>query len=128
MIARPPKCAGYMYRSITRFPFRNKFPNNRRKTRQVTDPGDCVSIYQLKFSTTGFIAHMKNVSNKQRYGTATFSSDHYIDLRYMHIQKILTYNETVQSKKSFESYIQKVSLNISHYHAQNGRFQDNMFV
>ena len=46
----------------------------------------------------------------------------------MHLQKTLNSEETVGYKKAFEAYIQKVVVNIRHYHTKNGRFQENLFM
>ena len=46
------------------------------------------------------------------------------DLSYMHLQKTFASEETVQAKRYFYAYIQKVGTKIKYYHSYNGIFQD----
>ena len=46
----------------------------------------------------------------------------------MHLQTALTSEETLQDKHAFESYATSMGVKILHYHADNGRFSDKLFV
>ena len=72
-------------------PWRTKFPNNGGKIQQVTSPGECIYVDQIKSSTLGFIAQIKFRPTKQRWFAATISTYHYSDLSYLHLQNILAY-------------------------------------
>ena len=49
-------------------------------------------------------------------------------LSYVHLQRTLTAKDTLESKKAFEAYARKHGIKIKHYHADNGRFAENMFM
>ena len=53
---------------------------------------------------------------------------HYSDLLYVHLQNILTSEDTVLYKRFFEDYIQEVGVKIRHNNADNGRFKYNAFM
>jgi hypothetical protein len=40
----------------------------------------------------------------------------------------MTSEETVKSKLAFEKYAASHGVHIKHYHADNGRFKDNLFL
>ena len=55
-------------------------------------------------------------------------TDHYSDIRYLHLHTSLTYYKTVQSKKAFKFYIQKIGENMSNYYTVNIIFHDIEFM
>ena len=97
-------------------------------SRVATDPGQIVSVDQLKSPTPGFIAQLKGTLTKQRYKYATVFVDQYSRLSYVHLQRTITSEETVQAKIAFERYAQERGVQIRHYHANNGRFADKGFI
>ena len=125
---KSPKCAGCIYGAMTKRPWRTKAQQNKQKIRSVTRPGDCVSVDQLESTTPGFIAQLKGKLTKQRYRAATVFVDHASRLSYVHLQKSLSSDETVQAKRAFEAYARSHGIIIRHYHADNGRFADNAFL
>ena len=44
------------------------------------------------------------------------------------MQKQLTSKETLEAKHAFEAHCRKHEVNVRHYHADNGRFADNLFL
>jgi hypothetical protein len=58
----------------------------------------------------------------------TVFTDHFSDLSYVHLQKTITSAETLEAKDAFEAYAKSVGVTIQHYHADNGRFSDNLFL
>ena len=125
---KPPKCAGCIYGAMTKRPWTTRSPKNRGKLPTVTSPGDCVSVDQLESTAPGFIAQMKGRLTKQRYQAATIFVDHQSRLGYVHLQRDLTSVETLKAKKAFEAYARHKGVQVKHYHADNGRFADNMFI
>jgi hypothetical protein len=123
-----PKCAGCIYRAMTKMPWRTNASPNQAKTVVVTWPGDCVSVDQLESSTPGFVAQLKGILTKRRYTCATIFVDHYSRLGYNHMQQQLTSDETVEAKHAFEAFSRSQGVTIKHYHADNGRFADNAFL
>ena len=125
---RPPKCATCLYGSMTKRPWRTKAMSNRVKVRQVTQPGDCVSVDQMQSTLPGFMGQLKGRLTKKRYNCATVFVDHHSRLTYIHLQESLSSEHTLQAKHAFEAFCNKHHVIVSHYHADNGRFADNMFL
>ena len=113
---------------MTRKPWRVKGKKNRGQLRKVKSPGDCVSVDQLESRTPCFIGVMRGSVTKRRYTNATIFIDHFSDLSYVHIQKSLTVEETILAKLAFQAYTRNHGVIIKHYHADNGRFVDNLFI
>ena len=125
---RVPKCPACIYGKMTRRAKRTKNEASKIEARTITGPGACVSVDQLESSTLGLIGHMKGMPTVQRYRCATVYVDHYSRLSYIHLQKQLTSEETVQGKVAFEKYCEARGVTVRHYHADNGRFSDKGFV
>ena len=125
---RLPKCASCIYGKMTRRAKRTKNEKAKIEARVITGPGSCVSVDQLESRTLGLIGHMKGTPTVQRYRCATIYVDHYSRLSYVHLQKQLTSEETVQGKIAFEKFCEARGVTVKHYHADNGRFADKGFV
>lgn len=125
---RLPKCASCIYGKMTRRAKRSKNESSKIAARTVTGPGSCISVDQLESRTMGLIGHMKGTPTVQRYRCATVYVDHFSRLSYVHLQKQLTSEETVQGKIAFEKFCEARGVTVKHYHADNGRFADKGFV
>lgn len=125
---QPPRCAGCLYGSMTRRRWTDFPRNNRSGLRTANRPGDIVSVDQLESTTPGFIAHLRGNLTKNRYTAATIYVDHHSRLSYVHLQRALTSAETVEGKIAFENYCANRGVRVKHYHADNGRFQDKLFM
>ncbi|KAI2496817.1 hypothetical protein MHU86_17696 [Fragilaria crotonensis] len=126
---RVPKCSSCIYGKMTRRAKRTKNEKSRIEARVLTGPGSCVSVDQLESRTMGLIGHMKGTPTVlQRYRCATIYIDHYSRLSYVHLQRQLTSEETVQGKVAFEKFCEARGVTVTHYHADNGRFADKGFV
>ena len=90
--------------------------------------GKILFVDQMNWSNLEFIAQLKGKLTRRRYKHATIFVDHYSDLSYIHLQETLSSNETVQVKYAFEAYERKYSVTILHYHADDGRFADNLYI
>ena len=125
--ANVPICPACQYGKMHRKPWRMKgrSPNS---SRMATEPGQIVSVDQLESPTPGFIAQLKGTLTKQCYKYATVFVDQYSRLSYVHLQRTITSDETVQAKIAFERYAQERGVQIRHYHANNGRFADKGFI
>ena len=113
---------------MTRRAKRTKNEKSKIEARAITGPGSCVSVDQLESRTLGLIGHMKGTPTVQRYRCATIYVDHYSRLSYVHLQKQLTSDKTVQGKVAFETFCEARGVTVKHYHANNGRFADKGFV
>jgi hypothetical protein len=58
---------------------------------------------------------------------STVYVDHASDLSYIYHQTSMTSEETLKSKLAFEKFAASHGVIIKHYHADNGRFKDNLF-
>jgi hypothetical protein len=68
------------------------------------------------------------LTRTSRYKYATVFVDHYSRYTYIHLQSTLTSEETVEAKNAFEAHCRKHNVRVENYHADNGRFADNMFI
>ena len=96
-------------------------------SQDIKEPGECVSVDQLESSVPGLIGQLKGILTKRRYMVATIFVDHFSSMDYPVLQQSTTSAETVAAKESFELYASTMGIGIRHYHADNGRFADNLF-
>ena len=82
----------------------------------------------MEVKEQGFIAQLKGKLTKQRYKYATVFVDQFSGLSYAHLQRSITSSETVEGKLAFEAYARSMGVRIDAYHAENGRFADNLFL
>ena len=121
-----PKCASCYFGKMTKRPWRTSV--QPRRILPATKPGQCVSVDQMESSTLGFVAQLKGRLTKRRYRVATVFVDHFSDLSYVHLQSSTTSQETVEAKLAFEAYARDHGVTVEHYHADNGRFADTLFL
>ena len=81
----------------------------------------------MESNNPGFIDQLKGKPTNKCYRAATIFLDHHSDLTYMHLQRGLSSEETVEAKKAFEAHDWTHSVRINKHHADNGRFADNDF-
>ena len=96
---KPPKCSGCLYGAMTKHPRRTNSANKRGSIRKASSPGEFISVYHMESSTPGFIAQLKGKPTNPHYRAATIFLDHYSDMTYVNLQRILLSDETVQAKK-----------------------------
>jgi len=53
---------------------------------------------------------------------------HYSRLSYVQVQRDQTSEELMKSKMSFKNYAKAHGVQVRNYHADNGRFADNVFI
>ena len=124
--SKTPKCAACLFGHSTRRAWRTK-GKSKKKLMTATVPGQCVSVDQMESPTPGFVAQMKGALTKGRYKYATIYVDHFSRASFVYLQRTLTSAETLESKRAFERHAKQHGISIRHYHADNGRFADNMF-
>jgi GAG-pre-integrase domain len=122
-----PLCQSCLYGKQTRKPWRHKPSNSKLEAADSKTPGACVSVDQLESTTLGLIGQMKGKLTKSRYRVATVFVDHYSNLGYVYLQTSTNAVETVRAKVEFEKYARTFGVEIKHYHADNGRFSDNLW-
>ena len=72
-------------------------------------PGQVVSVDQLKSTTPGFVTQLKGLLMTQRYNYATIFVDQFSKLSFVFLQKWLTSAETILAKQSFEHFARVLS-------------------
>jgi hypothetical protein len=124
-----PMCAGCQYGEFTKRPWRTKAPpQTLNHLNTVTAPGACVSVDQLESRTPGFIAQLSGFLTKARYNSATVFVDHFSRLSYVHLQRSTGGEETLEAKRAFERFAERNGVQVLNYHADNGRFQETLFL
>ena len=71
---------------------------------------------------------MKGTLTKQCYTTTSVFVDNFSKLSYIHLQRQITSQETSEAKEHFERIAKSYNVRVRHYHADNGRFADNLYV
>ena len=107
--ANVPICPACQYGKMHRKPWRAK-GNPSKPSRVAKEPGQIVSVDQLE--SPGFIAQLKGTLTKQCYKYATVFVDQYSRLSYVHLQRTIMSDETVQAKIAFERYSQERGVHI----------------
>ena len=124
---KKPFCSACQYGKMTKRPWRVK-GDDKKATRTATRPGQIISVDQLESNTPGLIAQLKGKLTQQRYKYATVFVDQFSGYTFVYLQKHLTSEETVMAKHAFERSADQRGVEITHYHADNGRFADNAFI
>eukprot|EP00978_Attheya_sp_CCMP212_P031934 scaffold122559_cov58-Attheya_sp.AAC.4 len=81
----------------------------------------------MESPTAGLIEQMKGKLTKGRYRYATIYIYHYSRQEFVYLQRSFSSAETLESKRAFERSSRQHGVRIMHYHADNGRFADNLF-
>ena len=123
---KPPFCAGCAFGGMTKQPSRHK--GEKKHIFVATKPGEVVSIDQLESTELGFVAQAKGRLTLKRYRYATVFVDHYSRLKFIHFHDKLTGLETINAKRSFERFAAEHGVIIRHYHCDNGRFAEKLFL
>ena len=95
-------------------PRRTKGTQNKNKIKYMTDLGACVSVDQIESPIPVLISQPKGGITQQHYRTANIFEDHASRLGYVHRQKSLTLDKTVESKKASEAYNSKNGFVLRH--------------
>ena len=122
-----PRCSACLFGKSARRPWRTK-AQTIGTIKICTFPGQCISVDQLESSTPGLIAQLKGTPTTKRYTCATIFIDHFSRLSFVHLQMSLSSEDTLQAKRAFERYCESSGVKVLHYHADNGRFVDNLFI
>lgn len=122
-----PICPGCLYGKLTRRPWRTS-KQQKSVTPVNLKPGEMVSVDKLQSNVPGFIAQMKGILTRQRYKIATVFVDHASDYTFVYMQRDSSSAETLKAKLEFERVSLSFGVNITRYHADNGRFVDNVWA
>jgi hypothetical protein len=95
--------------------------------KNITKPGDCVSVDTLESTTPGLIAQLRGNTTKSRYRFATVFVDHFSNFSYVHLHQTNDGDNIVKAKLAFEREAGTMGITIRHYNADNGLFADSQF-
>ena len=107
---RIPKCQSCLYGRATKEPWRTKGQAGTLK--DVTFPGQCVSVDQLESPVAGFIGQNKGYFFRKRYKVATVFVDHFRRLSFVYLQESTKGVQTLAAKRSFEAYAASHGVNV----------------
>ena len=122
-----PTCTACEYARATKRPWRPRHRMNHCR-KEATYPGEIVSVDQMVSPTPGLIGQMSGFLTRKRYRYATVYVDHYTGYGYVHPQITASAEETIESKKAFETTASTHGIPIHHYHADNGIFRAHKWV
>ncbi len=116
---KPPKCAGCLFGTMTKIPWRSKKTKASHKVFIATKLGECVPINQITSTEVGFYVQMKEKLTKKRYRCETDFVNHYSRLRFIHLQVNDSSVETIAAKRAFKTFAAEHGVKIQHYHCDN---------
>ncbi len=82
---KPPKCAGCLFGTMTKLPWRGKESALSHEIFITTKPGEIVSVDQMESTEVGFFAQLKGSLTKKRYRYCTVFVDHSSRLHFVHL-------------------------------------------
>ena len=90
-------------------------------------PGAAVSTDQIISAQLGLVPQVSGTLTNEHITAVTVFVDHHSDFTYSVLMTSCSGDETLQAKQEFEAYAASLGVLISHYHADNGRFQEQKF-
>jgi Reverse transcriptase (RNA-dependent DNA polymerase) len=123
---RVPLCQSCIYGMMARKAWRAKGEVSNI-LRNITKPGQHVSVDQLESPTPGLIGQIKGTPTHARYRVATIFVDGYSRASYVFLQQTTNAEETLEAKRQYESFARSYGVTVQHYHADNGRFMENVW-
>eukprot|EP00957_Ditylum_brightwellii_P158164 12038913-Ditylum_brightwellii.AAC.1 len=82
----------------------------------------------MESTSPGFVAHLKEIPTLKRYKAATAFVDHFSDATYIYLQESLSFEQTLAAKVEYKAWARDKGALIRHYHTDNGRFANNLFI
>jgi hypothetical protein len=126
---KAPMCNDCYSASACKTQWRYKTEKKMNTSRKANlEPGDIVSVDQIETSVPGFLAQITGSLTRNRIVGSSVYVDHASDLSYIHHHTSMSSEETLKGKEAFEQYAKSHGVTIKHYHADNGRFKDKLFM
>ena len=82
----------------------------------------------MECTALGLIAKFKGRLTHSHYKYMTVFIDYYSQLGFVYLQKTTGGVETLEAKISWKAYCDNHDIKVLHYHADNGKFYENMFM
>jgi len=96
--------------------------------KDITEPGERVSTDQIVSAQPGLVPQDKGQLTRARIWGATIFVDHATKWIKVHLMQNATGDKTLEAKESFKHASSTRGVQVQHYHADNGRFAESMFV
>jgi hypothetical protein len=125
---RAPQCTACYYWKASRRAWREKGLANQRKIALATAPGQIVSVNQMQSTVPGMVGQIEGIPTQQWYHYVTAFVDQFSGLSFVHLQKTSSGDETLDAKMAFEGFARSLNVQIQHYHADNRRFCENLWM
>ena len=122
-----PPCGSCLFGRQGRRPKKAKFGSPIRKE-EHNYPGGGVSADQIISAQPGLVPQNAGKLTNKRINSVTVFVDHFSSFSYVVLMTECSGKETLRAKQEFEAYAASNGVRISHYHADNGRFQESLFV
>jgi hypothetical protein len=127
---KPPLCPSCLMGRQHRKPWRGRGKKERRSIRQPEDnfAGANTSTDQMVSPSGGLIPQLKGKLMRAKYYAATIFVDHHTDYTYVHLMRDTTAESTLEAKHAYERLMRRHRHKVMKYHADNGRYAENLFV
>jgi hypothetical protein len=118
----PPHCASCLFGAMTNIPWKTKASsNNGNSVFAATKLGECVSVNHMQSTEPGFYGQAKGALAKTPCKNVTVFVDHCLHLQFVYFMTSnLTLLETLNAKSAFKCFAIDHSMQIKHYHCNNG--------
>ncbi len=123
-----PPCGSCLFGRQHRRPKKSSKSGSPIRQKEHNYPGGGVSADQIISSQPGLVPQSSGKLTNKRITSVTVFVDHYSDFSYVVLMTECSGKETLRAKQEFEAYAASNGVRISHYHADNGRFQESLFV
>jgi hypothetical protein len=123
-----PQCTACYYGKASQRPWREKGSANKNKIAAATVPGQIVLVDQMQSTVPGLVGQIKGILTRQQYHYVTVFVDQFSGLSFVHLQKTSSGKETLDAKMAFEGFVQSMNVCVQHYHTNNGRFCENLWM
>jgi len=91
-------------------------------------PGGGVSTDQIVSTQPGLVPQDAGHLTNERISAATVFVDHFSGYSYVVLMTSTTGEETLRAKQEFEAHAASLGIRVAHYHADNGRFKEAIFM
>ena len=122
-----PPCGACLFGRQHRRPRRNRLAKGSIRKAHHDHPGAGVSTDQLISHQPGLVPQSAGKPTNQRITAATVFVDHFSDFVYVALMTDMSADSTLKAKQEFEAFCGQHDVRIRHYHADNGRFADDVF-
>jgi hypothetical protein len=100
---KPLKCAGCLFGTMTKPPWRGKESASSHKIFVAAKPGEIVSVDQMESTEVGFFSQSKGSLTKKGYIYCTVFVGHFSRLCFVHLQIDNSAKETMLAKQVLNS-------------------------